>query len=408
MLTRRQFIKLCIAGGVGAGLANSLLPQVARALESLGKRPVVVWLECMTCTGDYLSFMNSLHPQVSELVTEVIDFRLANTMMSAEGVLVLDVIDQVIEEEKGKYILIVEGTIPLRDDGMWMLVGHRAEGTPVTALEAFRRLATDAAFVLAAGSCAAHGGPFNADPNPSQSVAANQVVDVPVINVPGCPVHPDWIVGTLSHVMLFGPPNLDVFNRPTLFYGDLIHDNCPRRQHFENSVFAKFPGDDGCLYKIGCKGPVTFSDCPTRQWIGEHNNWPVEANTPCIGCVNPGFPDQMEPFFQRLPNLVLPAVNLKAKRVGQLAVGTALTGIGIHYFLSSLAGRLHKSWVGGTETKVEKIADGGNSYTGGSEPGDSEEGYSAPHDSNSGRREGLLKRLLARLLRGLRGEQKGY
>jgi len=51
------------------------------------------------------------------------------------------------------------------------------------------------------------------------------------------------------------------------------------------------------MFKLGCRGPVTKADCPTRKW-NEYVNWPVGDNTPCIGCAQAFFPDGMEPFVR--------------------------------------------------------------------------------------------------------------
>lgn len=351
MLSRREFIKLVLTSTAALGLADLLIPPLAGAFH--GKlRPPVIWLECMTCTGNFISFLNSLNPTVRELLFETIDFRFSNTMMAAQGVQAIGVLDELAEKYKGEYVLIVEGTIPLRDNGRYCIIGHRADGKGITALEAVKTLGPKAKYVMAVGSCAAFGGPFASRPNPSRSVPVSRVLPgVQVVNVSGCPAHPDWTVGTLAHLLLYGIPDLDAYNRPTMFYGDMIHDNCPRRQHFENSIFAKHPGDKGCLYKIGCKGPSTHSDCPNRQWIGEHNNWPVEANTPCIGCTSPEFLDGMTPFFERLPNVRLPGITANSNQVGLAVGGITLAGIGAHLTGKILTGRQHKKLVDGTISK---------------------------------------------------------
>jgi len=115
--------------------------------------------------------------------------------------------------------------------------------------------------------------------------------------VPGCPGHPDWITGTIASLIYFGKPELDADNRPKVFYGITIHDRCSRRSFFDNGIFAKALGDVECMFKLGCRGPVTKTDCPTRQWNG-YVNWPIKDNTPCIGCAQERFPDGMEPFVR--------------------------------------------------------------------------------------------------------------
>jgi len=130
------------------------------------------------------------------------------------------------------------------------------------------------------------------------------------VNVPGCPPHPDWFVGTVAGVLLNGlpgPEELDEHKRPKAFYGKLIHENCPRRAYFEEGKFARKFGDPGCLNELGCKGPVTYADCPLRLW-NHGTNWCIGSGGSCIGCVEPGFPDLLAPFYQKLTDDALPNV----------------------------------------------------------------------------------------------------
>lgn len=352
MLTRRQFIKLAMATTAAFQLSDVLVPHLAEAFMGK-KKPPVIWLELMTCTGDYLSVANTLQPNMRQLLFDTIDLYYSNTTMAAEGNLAIDALLKTVEREKGEFILIAEGTVPLKSGGKYGAIGHHKDGRLFTDLEAIKYVAPKAKYIMAVGSCAAFGGPYAARPNPSGSVPVHKVVDQQVINVPGCPVHPDWAIGTLTHLLLFGVPNLDAFNRPTVFFGKRIHDRCPRRQNFDNGIFAQYPGEDKCTYKIGCKGPVTFSDCPTRQWIGEHYNWPVGANSPCIGCVSPDFPDGMSPFFAHLSNVGVAGIGVTADKAALGIAGLTALGIGGHLAANVITGRLGSHLVNGTTPRTE-------------------------------------------------------
>ncbi|HHV62895.1 MAG TPA: hydrogenase small subunit [Firmicutes bacterium] len=400
MLTRREFIKLCFAGIAALSLSDLIIPELARAFQAIGGKPTVIWLEVMTCAGDFMSFLNALHPDLRELLFATIDLRYSNTLMAGEGRVAISELEDLAARGKGDYILIVEGTVPTRDGGVYGLIGHHPDGRPFTDLEAVRMLGGGARYLISAGTCASFGGPYAANPNPSGSrsvsaVLGRQLVRERLVNVPGCPVHPDWLVGTLAHLLLYGMPELDAYRRPGLFYGSLIHDRCPRRQHFDDGEFATRPGEEKCVYRIGCKGPVTFADCPTRKWNSGHTNWPVGANTPCIGCVSPGFPDRTSPFFAHLPDIHIPGVKRTANTVGAAAGIAAAAGIGAHAVTSALVGRLSRNMVEGTEGKP---ADAGNGE-GGAPAVAGRPGAGGSVDSIGYRRRprGILGRLLARV-----------
>lgn len=324
----------------GSEAVNKLIGGMLR--EDQKNRPTVIWLGTNTCAGDSISFLNSLDPGYRAIITDLIDFRYNQFVMTAEGDMATGVLKDALFERSGEYILIVEGTVPTRSNGLYSVIGIR-NGKPFTALEAVQEMGAAARYVIAVGTCAAFGGPYAAYPNPSEGKTVQDVLDRLVINVPGCPVNPGWIVGTLAHLIWHGEPELDEYNRPTLFFGETIHSLCQRRHYFDSGIFSTHPGEPWCMYKAGCKGPVTFADCPYRQWNGEHVNWPVKANTPCIGCVSPEFPDHTMPFFERLPDIHLPNITVNAERIGAITGALATLSIGGHLATSIIKGRLPKT-----------------------------------------------------------------
>ncbi len=268
------------------------LTDTARARIESGelKKKQLVWLELTGCSGNIISLMNGFHPDLEYAVTAMVDLVFDNSLMVAEGEAAIARLMQVLDEE---FILAVEGAVALKNDGLYHVIG-RWNGKPLTALAAARMLGEKAAHVIAVGACAVDGGPSAATPNPAQCVGLADVVQRPMIKLPGCPCHPDWFLGTLAHLLLYGEPELDSLDRPLLFYSTLIHDRCPRRPFFDRGIFAKTLAEPTCLFKLGCRGPVTRVDCPTRLWNG-YVNWPIGVST-CIGCSQSGFPDQMSPF----------------------------------------------------------------------------------------------------------------
>lgn len=264
------------------------------ALEQTGNsRPNLIWLEANGCSGNIISFLDSENPNAIYVINELTTLRYNNSIMAAEGEaaykLFLDTLNT-------KFILVVEGAVSLKDNGLYNVIA-RYNGKLITAMEAVKLAGANAEYIITAGTCASYGGITTARPNPSMSVSAAEFLEREVIRTPGCPVNPDWLIGTLAHLVAFGVPELDSQNRPIIFYGITIHDNCPRRAYFDNGIFARKLGDVECMFKLGCRGPVTRTDCPTRQWNG-HVNWPIGDNTPCIGCANARFPDGMEPFVR--------------------------------------------------------------------------------------------------------------
>lgn len=340
-ISRRQFLKLCTASAAAVGLSQSWIPAVAEAFKkATAGDPPVLWIQGSACNGCSGSLMNTVHPGMRELLTEIINLSHHPGFSSEAGNLFTERLTKTAGENRGNFILVVEGAIPQANDGAFNLIGQDSAGNPITLVRLLKDLGEKAQTVIAVGSCASFGGVAAANPNPADCVGLEKIIGVSkVLNVSGCPPHPDWIVGTLAHILLFGKPELDDFGRPKLFYRGLIHDNCPRRQYFDNSIFARRFGENGCLLELGCKGPLTSGDCPTRLW-NEASSWCVSANAPCIGCTDPSFPDLTMPFFKRMPEIKGPGITSTADAVGiGLGVATAV-GLAAHLAGNYLTGRI--------------------------------------------------------------------
>jgi hydrogenase small subunit len=354
MLSRRKFLKLCLQGAACASLSQLLLPELAEALRLLpGGKPPVIWIEGTSCTGNFISLDNSADPSLREVLEKIIDLRYNQFFMWPQGQEALDILFSTAEEYRDSYILVVEGGIPLGLPES-VVVGETG-GEPLPASRLIPKLAAGARAVLAVGNCAAFGGPSGAHPNPTGTRGVWNVVTArPVINVPGCPAHPDWMVGTLVHTILYGLPRVDEFRRPTMFFGELVHDRCPRRFHYFNGDFAAAPGEAGCLLKVGCKGPITHADCPTRKF-NDGVNWCINANNPCIGCAAPDFPDGgTSPFFARLTDIrVPPGIETTTLTVTKAVAAVTVAGIGTHFAASLASGRFGKNL--SLETEGEKL-----------------------------------------------------
>jgi hydrogenase small subunit len=284
----------------------------------MAKEIPLVWLPAAACTGCSVSVLNTASPTIKNvLVDEVVpgihlNLRFHPTIMAGSGELAIKALEDTVALKKDGYVLIVDGAIPTGDRADYCVMGER-DGKPVNMETRFLELAKDALAILALGTCASFGGIPTGEPNPSHSKTVKQVlenhgINKPLVHIPGCPPHPDWFVGTVASILLKGLPtaaDLDANLRPLTFYGKLIHENCPRRAYFDEGKFARKFGDDGCLYELGCKGPITYADCPTRHWNGG-TNWVIGAGSPCHGCTQPEF--MSLPYYEKLTDAQLPVV----------------------------------------------------------------------------------------------------
>ena len=300
-LTRRDFLRICGGGIAGISLSQMFIPEVVEALKKAANgKPPVLWIQGASCSGCSVSLLNTTHPTIAEVLLKIIDLRFHPTIMAASGEMAIDALEKTASKNRGKYVLVVEGAIPTKEDGRYCMVGEK-KGKEFSMLDWTTDLGKDAMAVLAFGSCAAFGGIQAAKPNPTGAVGVKKLFDMkgiktPVINVPGCPSHPDWMVGTLAHILLYGIPELDELSRPKVFFGKLLHDHCPYRAFFDKKKFCNdFNDKEGCRWLLGCKGPAAFCDAWRRHWNGGVN-WCVQ-NATCIACVEPNFWDNYSPFY---------------------------------------------------------------------------------------------------------------
>lgn len=322
-ITRRDFMKFCTAMSAALALPVAFAPKIATALDNV-KRPTLIWLEFQDCAGNTEALLRASHPTVSQLVLDVLSIDYHETIMSAAGHQAEELLAKVLKEQKGKYLVAVEGSIPLADDGIYCCVGGRS------AVNIAREVCGNAFATIAVGSCACYGGIPAAHPNPTGAVGIKDAVPkATVINLPGCPLNPDNLTATIVHFLTFNKlPSVDSLNRPLFAYGKRIHDACERRPNFDAGQYVEAWDDFGhrkgyCLYKMGCKGPETWHNCPTLRY-NEKTSWPVAAGHGCVGCSEPLFWDTMSPFYQRLPAVPGFGIESTANKVGAgIAVATA-------------------------------------------------------------------------------------
>jgi len=290
-VSRRAFLKFCTASASLLALSPGLIPALAAALEQ-ARRPSVIWLSFQECTGCTESLTRSHAPTVEDLILEMISLDYHHTLQAAAGEAAEAAREQAMKDNFGKYLLIVDGSLPGPDanPGYSTIAGISNYAMLMEAVEG-------AAAVIAIGTCAAFGGLPEAAPNPTGAVAVMDLIkDKPLVNVSGCPPVPMVITGVLAHYLAFGRlPELDEYHRPLAFFGQSIHDRCYRRPFYDKGLFAETFDDEGaragwCLYRLGCKGPSTYNACATMRW-NSGTSWPIEAGHPCLGCSEPRFWD---------------------------------------------------------------------------------------------------------------------
>jgi hydrogenase small subunit len=334
-ISRRSFLQLCatLMATAPVGLAltskNSVL-QVAAAIART-KRPSVIWLHFQDCTGCTETLLRTSAPDVAHLILDVISLDYHETLMAAAGEQAEAALRTAMADNAGKYVLVVEGAISTRDDGIFM----QMKGRP--AVQVVREVAENAAAVIAIGSCASWGGVPSADPNPTGAVGVDTLITRrPVVNLPGCPPNPyNLLAVVLEYVTMGKLPALDEVGRPKFAYERVIHENCPRRAHFDAGRFATAFGDEGhrkgwCLYKLGCKGPMTHASCSTRPFNDLPDCWPIGAGVPCMGCTEKGVVWRMGTFetvpihFPTPPDTYPPIYS----PIGRVGIGAAaLVGV---------------------------------------------------------------------------------
>lgn len=331
-MSRRDFIKGCTMAAAALGLSETAVPEMVEAATSKN-RPPVVWLHFQECTGCTETLLRASHPDVSRLLLEMISLDYHETVMAAAGHQAEDALAETVEKYKGKYICVVEGAIPTKDDGIYCKIGGR------TAMEILDEVAPDSALLIAIGNCATFGGIQAAAPNPTGAVGVHDLVKhKKLLNISGCPPNPVSFLSSILHYMTFKfPPLTDRLNRPRFAYGRKIHDHCERRPHFDEGRFVEQFGDHGhrqgfCLYKVGCKGPSTYANCPVVRF-NDVGSWPVGVGHGCIGCTEPDFWDNMTPFYERLPGVNVPGgdgIITSAGSVGKTVLGITGAAIGVH------------------------------------------------------------------------------
>ena len=369
---RRDFLKLCAGVAAALGLSQTAVPRIAEALEesvignTSGALTPALWLELASCTGCTESLAQVDTPDVASVVLDLISLNYAETLSAGAGHSLEEAKEQTIKA--GGYLLFIEGALMEGWEGDALrIAGER--GTDIV-----KHAASNAAAIISVGSCAVDGGWQAAHPNPGGAIGiqlflekakeANEIdYEIPpIINVPMCPANPEHLVAVLvDYLLLESLPALNSYNMPSLMFGQTIHDNCPRRGHFENGEFVYEFGSEAeakgyCLYPVGCKGPVTKSNCPIVKW-NRRSGWCVESGAPCAGCAtaNPtkqgyNWVDLNTPFLRHLKNVSIGGITIDPAFIAFGVAGVAAIALVIHGFGMKATGRTK----GGADFEIER------------------------------------------------------
>lgn len=355
-VTRRSFLKYCGSVAAMLGMAETMAPKIAGAVEAAAgsKLYPALWINGGACTGCTESMAQATYPDVAQVVLDILSMNYMETIMMATGHAADEAMYATAEAEAGKFVMIYEGTVMEGLEGNTL----RIAGEP--SLKIIDEIAPKAAAIIAVGSCAVDGGWVKAAPNPAEGTGIGMYlkkkgITTPVINLPTCPVNPEWIVAIVIDAIILGQladgsilDKLDALGRPKFIFGQTIHDNCPRRGHFENGEFVYEFGSPEeamgyCLYPVGCKGPQTQTNCPIVRW-NNSTSWCVESGSPCIGCGNYNWVDNNAPFLGRMRKV---GIGMGAQEggfepgvLGAAAGGVVVGALAVHGLGMKAAGRI--------------------------------------------------------------------
>ena len=341
-VSRRDFLRFCSVMTAALALPPRYAPRIVQSLEQT-RRPALVWLEFQDCAGNTESALRASHPSFADIVLDLLSWNYHETVMAPSGKAAEKSLQDTIAQERGQYLVVVEGSIPLAENGVYCTVGGRS------AIDIAREVCTNAYATIAAGTCASFGGIPAAAGGVTGAVSVSQAIPgLRLINLSACPMNGANLAATLVHYLTFHElPATDELNRPLFAHGERIHDHCPRRAHYDAGQFVQEWGDEGhrlgwCLYKMGCKGPATNYNCPQIQW-NDGTNWPIGVGHGCVGCAEPQFWDTMTPFYRTLPAVPGFGVETTAEEIGIGVVATVAGLTAAHAVASAVRQRRAKA-----------------------------------------------------------------
>lgn len=335
--TRRDFLQFCTWLAAAAGIQASQVGQIVQALETKPRIPVV-WFHFQECTCCSESFIRSSHPIVSDIILDKISLDYTQTLQAASGHAAEAALNDTMKKYPGEYLMLVEGSVPTGADGAYCCIAGRS------ALDIVKEAGAGAKAIVAWGSCASNGCIQAANPNPTGATPVHKIItDKPIIKVPGCPPIGEVMAATIVHLLTFDTiPQLDRVGRPMAFYSKRVHDTCYRRPNYDAGLFVESWDDENarkgyCLYKMGCRGPVTYNACGVTKW-NNGVSFPIQSGHGCIGCSEENFWDN-GPFYNHLSNLPGFGIESTADKIGVAVAAVTTAGLVGHAVLTAVRKR---------------------------------------------------------------------
>jgi NiFe hydrogenase small subunit HydA len=356
-LDRRDFLKLCAVMGIGAVVtiySSEIKDVLADVAKQAGGKIHLIWLSLAAETGCTISMLQASNPDLIEavqnlsisadfwksLMTPDYDLGWVSAGYTREDLSQVPLLNAAFGDAPVD-VLVVEGSPQLGtpdggSQGDFCTVG-KYNGSTLTGYEVLQKLAAKASYVIAVGQCSSFGGIPAGKGNVTGAVSVTEALKTasvttkrPVINIPGCPANPDWTIATLATVLQGFDPDLDDLGRPKAFFSSYIHDNCPRRGAYNRGQMAKtFDDPVGCLWDLGCKGPITQSACAKTKW-NSGAGFCTQAGPMCWGCMHPSFPDPPTSGFYSPVELTPTLLGLTVDNVGEVAVAGTAAVLAVH------------------------------------------------------------------------------
>lgn len=311
MIGRREFLKRCVEISILFFGIPHFFKDIANGFVKLStsKKPNVVFIQGQSCSGCTISATYGNNSDFLEFIINLVRLQLHPTLSFAQGHSFLSILEELIKERN--FILVVEGSIPSTLKKACLI-------NDIPFYDYLKKVINASSLVVAAGSCSSWGGIPASNQNVTGALSLpeymkSESINKQYIRIPGCPAHPDRLMGTLAYFVATKKlPELTDENIPKLYYNEKIHNNCGRYQYFSQDIYLdEFSNKKiGCLLKKGCRGPITYSDCPLRRW-NQKVNVCIESNTPCVGCINKEWPFKEDIYLEASNIEDIPWIKLK-------------------------------------------------------------------------------------------------